>query len=80
MQEWTMFNGANWKQVAAQRVRHLNADEARAILARIRAEDGPRGATIFHADIRALTGGFNSQSINFHVIRLLARKAGMVKA
>lgn len=70
---------ANWRAVAGQRIRRLSADEARAALARIRAEDGPHGATIFHADIRALTGGFNSQSINGYIIRKLAIRAGIFR-
>jgi hypothetical protein len=60
-----------WKRVAGQRIRRLTPAEAQAAIARISAE----GATMFHQDIRNLTGGFNSQSINFYVIRKLAEKA-----
>jgi len=65
----------NWRRVVGQRVRRLTPDEARAMLARISAE----GATIFHPDIRAMTGGYNSQSINDYVMRKLAGQAGMIR-
>jgi len=64
-----------WKRTARRNVRKLSPAGAQATIARINAE----GTTIFHADIRALTGGYNSQSINFHVIRLLAKRAGVIK-
>jgi hypothetical protein len=46
-----------------------------AIYAETKAACPTGGATIFHPTIRELTGGFNSQSINFYVIRKLADKA-----
>ena len=66
----------DWKKTAAKNIRKLTPGEALAALARMNAE----GSTIFHKDVRDLTGGYNSQSINFHVIRKLAIKAGIIKA
>ena len=64
-----------WKRRAAAKVARLSPEQAREMLARIAAE----GYTILHPDIRELTGGYNSQSINGHVTRLLGRRAGYVK-
>jgi hypothetical protein len=61
----------SWKRVVGQRVRRMTPADAAAAIARISAE----GATMFHQDIRDLTGGFNSQNINFYVIRKLADRA-----
>ena len=66
-----MMAKPNWKRTVGQNLRHLKLGEARKILAQITAE----GPTIFHGDIKRLTGGFNSQSINFYVIRKLNEKA-----
>jgi len=63
----------DWKKTAAANIRKLSASEALDTLKRINSE----GATIFHPEIRALTGGFNSQTINFLVIRMLGKKAGI---
>jgi len=71
--------GSNWKARVGQLVGRMTAERAKEILANIRAEDGPRGATIFHPDIRELTGGYNSQSINGYVIRKLGVKAGIIR-
>lgn len=59
----------------AAKIARMSPEEACAALGRIRAE----GATIFHADIRALTGGYNSQSLNAQVIRRLAERAGIAR-
>jgi hypothetical protein len=64
----------NWRKIVGQRIRRLSPEEARAMVARIQAE----GATIFHADVRALTNGLNSQSINHYVIVKLAKRAGIL--
>ena len=64
----------DWKKMATKNVKKLNASEALDTLKRINTE----GSTIFHADIKALSGGFNSQAINFLVIRMLAKKAGIL--
>lgn len=61
----------SWKRRAAQSVRRLTPTEAKDVLVRIAAE----GYTIFHPDIKRITGGHNSQSINYHVIRLLHKRA-----
>jgi hypothetical protein len=68
--------GPTWKQVAARNINRLTPGEARATVERIGAE----GATIFHPDVKRITGGFQSQSINFAVVRMLARRAGMVQS
>ena len=65
----------DWKKTAKKNIRKLSVSEALDILKRINTE----GATIFHADIKALTGGFNSQAINFTVVRLLGKKAGICR-
>lgn len=69
----------SWKRTVGQKIRRLTPEGARAAIAEIEAERKAAcplgGATIFHPTIRALTGGFNSQSINFYVIRKLADKA-----
>ena len=66
---------STWRRVAGQRIRHLTPEQAKAILAAI----SKRGPTIFHPEIRELTGGYGSQSINTHVIRKLAARAGMIR-
>jgi hypothetical protein len=69
---------ATWKQTAGRKIGRLDQQSALDTLAKIRAES--RGQpTIFSATIRELTGGFNSQSINFTVIRKLGVKAGIIK-
>lgn len=65
----------NWKRVAAGKVSRMTAAAALEKLEAIRARVG----TIDQPIIRELTGGFNSQSINFSVIRLLGRRAGIIK-
>jgi len=67
-----------WKQTASAKIRKLDQQAALDMLAKIRAENGGQ-STIFSATIRELTGGFNSQSINFTVIRKLGVKAGIIK-
>ena len=62
-----------WEKVAARNVRKMSVSEALDILKKIHAE----GPTIFHPAIQALTGGFNSQSINYTIVRLLAKRAGI---
>lgn len=64
------------RRTTAQRIRRLTPEQAAAALAEIRAD----GVTIFHPAIRALTGGFNSQSINTYVVRKLAVRAGLITA
>jgi hypothetical protein len=65
----------SWKRVAAGKVARLTPQQARDTLARMAAV----GLTIHQPDVRALTGGFNSQAINFHVARLLGKRAGMIR-
>ena len=57
----------------------MTKEDAISVLARIRTEDGGPRPTIFHATIREITGGYNSQAINGHVIRKLGIKAGIIK-
>lgn len=66
----------NWKRTVGQNIRHLSPAQAKEKLAAITAE----GITIFHPTIRALTGGFNSQSINFYVVRKLHEKVTGIKS
>ena len=65
----------DWKKTAAKNIRKMTASEALDTLKRIHKE----GSTIFQPEIRALTGGFNSQAINFLVIRMLGKKAGICR-
>jgi len=65
----------NWRKTLGQRVRHLTPEQAREIIDAV----SQRGPTIFHPEIRKLTGGFNSQAINYMVLRKLAVKAGIIK-
>jgi hypothetical protein len=66
------------RRVAAK-VARMTSEQARTALAAIEAEQKAAcpmgGATIFHPTIRKLTGGYNSQSLNFAVIRKLADRA-----
>jgi hypothetical protein len=66
----------NYKRRVGQVVRRLTPGQARRIIDAVSA----RGVTIEQPEIRALTGGFNSQDINFYVIRKLAVRAGIIKA
>lgn len=59
----------------ASRVSRMSPEQARAILAEI----AKRGSTIYIREISTLTGGYNSQNINFMVQRKLGVKAGYVK-
>lgn len=61
----------SWKRILGQKIRYLTPVQCQEKLAAITAE----GITMFHPTIRELTGGLNSQSINFFVIRKLAEKA-----
>ena len=65
----------DWKKTAAKNIRKMTASESLDTLKRIHKE----GSTILHPEIRALTGGFNSQAINFLVIRMLGKKAGICR-
>ena len=65
----------DWKKTAAKNIRKMTASEALDTLKRIHKE----GSTIFQPEIRALTGGFNSQAINFTVVRMLGKKAGICR-
>jgi hypothetical protein len=60
-----------WKKVVARKVSKMTPAQAQAKLDAISAETRKLGATIFHDTIKELTGGYNSQSINFYVIRKL---------
>ncbi len=60
----------------AQRVRHMTAERAREVLAAI----AKRGSTIHVPEISDLTGGYNSQNINFMVSRKLGIRAGYVRS
>jgi len=71
----------DWKATLRRNVRKMNAAKAQEWLDRYNAESAAvRGQTIFHESVRDLTGGFNSQSINFIVIRAVAaRRAALAK-
>jgi hypothetical protein len=71
----TTATAANWKRIVGQRVRQLSPEDARIAIARI----AEAGATIHQPEVRALTGGINSQSINAYVVRRLAVRAGIIK-
>lgn len=67
----------SWKRTVGQKIRHLSSEQAKAIIHAINAKNNAQGATIFHDEIKALTGGYNSQTINAYVVRKLAIKAGL---
>jgi hypothetical protein len=67
----------NWKRTVGSKISRMTPAQAQGKLDAINAERmAAGGATIFHPTIKELTGGFNSQSINFYVIRKLAEKTG----
>jgi len=68
----------SWKRRVGQMIRRMDTARAMATLNTIDSETG-RGTTIRSETIANLTGGLNSQSINSHVIRCLATKAGIVR-
>jgi hypothetical protein len=69
-------NKARWKRKVGAALRRMKPADAKAKLEAIQAEtEAQGGATILHATIRQLTGGLNSQSINFYVVRKLHEKA-----
>ena len=65
----------NWKRVTGGNIGRLTAEEARAVIDTYHNETRAAGQTIHHESIRALTGGLNSQSINFYVLAKLNHKA-----
>lgn len=67
-----------WKRVAAMNVAKLSRAEALAVIHRINANDKHCGYSIEQPEIRALTGGYCSQNINFAVMRLLGKRAGIL--
>jgi hypothetical protein len=70
----------NWKRRVGQVVRRLSPRQARAIIDSVNVRSaGLAGTTIDLPEIKALTGGFNSQSINYYVMRKLAVRAGICK-
>jgi len=70
----------DWKATLRANVRKLNAAQAQAWLDRYNAENPDKGGTIFHASVREMTGGYNSQSINWIVVRAVAaRRAALAK-
>jgi hypothetical protein len=77
----TAFDTRNtWRRRAAAKVGRMTPAAARAALDAINAESrAAGGATIMHATIRELTGGFVSQNINFAVCRMLGVRAGLVR-
>ena len=64
-----------WKRTVLANVRRMTKAQAVAWLARYHAESiANKGATIFHQSVRELTGGYNSQSINFWTVRTVFAK------
>ena len=57
------------RKTVAQRVRRMTPAQARQWLAEYQAAQAVAGPTMFSEPVRNLTGGFNSQSINFYVVR-----------
>ena len=63
-----------WERTMRANVRSLTPEQAREVIYRINA----RGITIVQPEIQALTGGFNSQNINFTTMRALGHRAGIL--
>lgn len=64
----------NWRRTLGQHLRHMTAKQVRASLLRIRVRGPLRNITIDQPEVRKLTGGLNSQHINFYVVRKLHEK------
>lgn len=60
-----------WKRTAKRKIARLSATEVRRIMDCVNETGSKMGHTIMQPEIRALTGGYNSQSINFYVMRML---------
>lgn len=70
----------NWKRVVGQKVARMTPEEALAMIKAVNARNKlVRGATIFHPELKELTGGFNSQNINFYCMRKLGIRAGLIQ-
>jgi hypothetical protein len=65
-----------WKRVAAGKIARMSPSDALATIHRI--NKCGYGYTIEQPEIRALTGGVVSQNINFYVMRLLGKRAGIL--
>jgi hypothetical protein len=69
----------DWKKTANKNIRKLSVPEALDILKRIADARRITGPTMYSPEIRDLTGGFNSQAINYTVLRLLGKKVGICR-
>jgi hypothetical protein len=76
-----------WQAAAKRRIAKLTGPQALEYQKRITAErmgnvglGNPTGATIFHPAVRELTGGLNSQNINFYVVQLLQARIRKAQA
>lgn len=67
----------DWKATVNRKIAKMTPDHAKEVIDRI--NRSTKGATIFHPEIRELTGGYNSQAINYFVMRKLGAKAGYIK-
>lgn len=71
---------ATIRRRVAAKISRMAPEEARRVVEVISKRDQPgKGATIFHPEIKALTGGYVSQSINFQVLRRLGIRAGIIR-
>ena len=67
-----------WKLLAAARVAKLTPEQALATIQRINGTG--YGYVVEQPEVAKLTGGAVSPSINLHVVRLLARRAGILSS
>lgn len=74
-----MTAAEEWKLVAALNVAKLSADDALATIKRINGH-GYGYTGIEQPEIKKLTGGTSSPSINLHVMRLLGRRVGLLSS
>lgn len=64
-----------WRGTARRAIAKMTPDEAKEFIV-----EYSKSGSIVHSPIRRLTGGFASQSINFYVIRMVGKRAGVVRA
>lgn len=64
-----------WLKTLTSNLRRMSQAQAQEWLKEYNAELQATGPTMYHPSVRRLTGGFNSQSINFLVVRKVFDKS-----
>ena len=68
------------RRTVSQRVRRMTQEQAKEWLLENNRHQRHHGSTIFSPQVRELTGGFNSQSINNYVVRKVYDRAKEVRS